>query len=317
MVGGSTQGLLALLPVVLAATGAVLAVALLFAGRGVRTRARWVVGFGVITLLAPVGPWVVQALDHDLGANGDVRLLTWNMQDNPDAVPDLARLLRTYQPDLVMLQQTPRAAVAADASIKAAYPYQVLTEGQGAPFSVAVLSRYPLEGVETFGRDVAVWPARRVVVAEAALPRGVATVVAAHLKWPLPDQEREYGAARDAQVRDLAELLADRTARTPRLLAAGDLNLTAREAAYDRLLDHTRLRDAVPSPRWGVAGTWRPVQAAVPPVLGLDHVLHTACLRPVEQQVDWRVGSSDHAPVLVAFVDGCADRAAPPATRAR
>ena len=196
--------------------------------------------------------------------------------------------------------------MAADPTLRATYPYQVVTEAQGAPTSVALLSRYPLSDLQTIGPDPEVWPAQRALLAHVALPEGTALVVVAHPRWPLPEEGRGYGGWRDPQVTDVAAAVErEQATGIRRVILAGDLNLTTRESIYSALLKATGLEDAVDRPSWTLSGTWKLLDVPVSGYSRSTTSLHSPCLEEAGTRTLWDVGGSDHIPVVAALRDEC------------
>jgi endonuclease/exonuclease/phosphatase (EEP) superfamily protein YafD len=299
---GAWQGVLALAPLLAAASGLVLLPAILL----VTTRSRRiVVAVTCAVLLLPAIP-LVRLVAHQAPLPADsIRLLEWNAQDYPQGVAVLEGLTARQAPDLVVVSQVEQEALQSSAELGARYPY---VADSGNPWSadyVALLSRFPISSEHTDVRPVD-GPDLRALVAEVSLPDGTLTVVAAHPTRPLLARGRAYGATRDQQLEQLGEVVRSlKVEGGSPLLVTGDFNVTTREAVYGRLLDATALVDAVDLPRWAAAGTWRPTRRAVPGVLPLDHVLHSTCLQPTGQVVLWRTRGSQHAPLVVTLRDAC------------
>jgi endonuclease/exonuclease/phosphatase (EEP) superfamily protein YafD len=168
-----------------------------------------------------------------------------------------------------------------------AYPYHVIDAENGSVGS-GIWSRYPLrgttiscgdhpmtEGTITFdGRDISVFNA--------------------HSEAPIGTTEMHRWRAQLACVADTAKQL---VARGPTIVA-GDFNATTGLAPFQRVL-HAGLRDTQSERGAGLTGTY-PVHHRLPPLLRLDHVLHSRDFGAVSVHVGPARGS-DHRQLVAVL----------------
>jgi endonuclease/exonuclease/phosphatase (EEP) superfamily protein YafD len=183
--------------------------------------------------------------------------------------------------DLVVVQELTPAWADALAALPA-YPYREFI-GRDDAYGIGLLSRWPLEHVETPDLGADGHPSLTgVVVVDGRRVR----FFGLHARWPvLPSLARS---------RDLAlERVASRAgAESLPTVLLGDLNLSPDSPAFTRLLRSSGLRDAMAGSRWQptwLAGFW-------PLALRIDHVLvgDGVC---IEEGVVGEPFGSDHRPV--------------------
>nr|WP_184045905.1 exodeoxyribonuclease III [Roseospira visakhapatnamensis] len=262
-----------------------------------------------------------------------MRLITWNVNSLRRRLDQVLRLLEEQTPDLLCLQETKviDALFPAAALADAGYPHQAV-HGMPGYNGVAVVSRWPLEGIRTQAvrgradaRLVLAWvPAFEVDVHCLYVPAGGDV--------PDPDTNPRF-ADKLAFLDDLAEWYAGWFGRIDRIILCGDLNVAPLERdvwdhrRLSRVVTHTpveiahlaRLRssllwaDAVrdladpdtPVFTWWSYRTadWRHANKG----RRLDHVWVTPPLSPaiagfevLSETRDWRP-PSDHAPLRVTL----------------
>lgn len=264
--------------------------------------------------------------------DGTLRIATWNINSVRLRIDLVCRLLETWQPDVLCLQETkvvdedfPRAPIAA-----AGYE-QIAIRGQKSYNGVAILSRLPLKAVR-FEDWCGKGDCRHIA---AELPGGIELhnfYVPAGGDIPDPEQSEKF-AHKLAFVKEMASFFAARKKNGARRILVGDLNIAPLETdvwshkALLKVVSHTpvevalmeemrkaggwidAVRHLVPeperlyswwsyrSPNWEAADKGR----------RLDHVfvtepltrsLRTAeILKPLR---GWET-ASDHVPVLVTL----------------
>ena len=279
--------LVAFRPVVLAVTGAVLAVPIVVTL--LRRRARWGVAALVAVLLLGAGTVATRVLPDGAGAGTPLTVLTANVYDGEASVHALAALVADERPDLVSLPEAGADYRARLAPLVEPLGYRVFgSTGEGVPDvdGVSALARTGLGDLSVSVDETTPFPS--VVVTGGAL--GGVRFVAFHSFAPVP--------ARIAQWRiDLAHLSRWCAGGGPAIVA-GDFNAT---------LDHSPFRagtagcaDAAEQAGTGLVGTW---PARLPRWLGaqIDHVVVTDGITTRSAEIRDLPGS-DHRAVLARLV---------------
>lgn len=189
--------------------------------------------------------------------------------------------------DVIALQEVTSAWEAALAPLTRQYPYRKVI-ARPDPYGIALLSRWPVVGAieeADFAGD--------------GMPSLVATlerdgrrvqVIVLHTRWPVSPALQPL---RDQALQQAAQSAATRPEST---ILLGDLNLTPFAPAFARLLDESRLRDALADEVWRptwLAGFW-------PLALPIDHVLVPRGSCVTAHEIGPYVGS-DHRPLQVTL----------------
>ncbi len=170
------------------------------------------------------------------------------------------------------------------------FPHQVHIEGK--PFSLELLSRYPLEGVEGHQLDEPLrvpgtgWTSRRMLV-EADVQVGASRVKVFAAHFPIP-----FGSWSLAARRQLLDRIVRERNDGPTIVL-GDLNATSTSPLFADLLERANLRDSRRG--FGPCFSWRPRFSPVH-VLAIDHVLVSADITVLDRALGPEI-DSDHLPV--------------------
>jgi endonuclease/exonuclease/phosphatase (EEP) superfamily protein YafD len=240
------------------------------------------------------------------GGATTLTVLSWNLEVGGRAAPTSVDGIRALDADLVALQElTPdvAAAIEADPTLVARYPYRILdphpgTDGMGLlakrPLVVGASEREPL--ILRAGLLLADGRAIQVMNVH-PYPPGIRLV--SRLPVGLDTRRRDE---------DLG-VIGARAASTdagPAALLVGDLNAAPTESGYVELWDG--LTDAHEAVGTGPGFTWRPslLEDLGLGLLRIDHVMTGSWLTPVATSVDCSL-PGDHCRLLVTL------RLAPPA----
>lgn len=240
--------------------------------------------------------WV--SLPGSGGGRNDLSVMTWNLQAGASSPADRTAVLDTAPADVIALQELQpdlAAAIEADPTLLARYPYRTLAPNPGV-LGVGVLSRYPFTSANTF-IDA---PGIELVV---QTPRGPVTVINAHgephpdlgdatvLGVPFPVQFDPSG--RNAAIGRLRTRIDAALSGGVRLVVAGDFNTSPSEAEY-RVLTRG-LRDTHVEVGEGPGWTWRPSRFAILDmgILRIDLQLSGGAIVPVSTSVDCSL-AGDH-----------------------
>jgi endonuclease/exonuclease/phosphatase (EEP) superfamily protein YafD len=234
------------------------------------------------------------------GPSTELTVLSWNLEMESKPPAQAVAGVVAIDADVVALQElTPAfgAAIAADGTLLARYPYRILDPRPG-PDGLGLLAKRPL-----FVRGLD--PGERVLRAGLMLADGrTLELFDVHPSRPLyalwgPVPVSLDTRGRDQDVARIAKLVAalDEPAAA---VVIGDLNGTSSEAGLEAL--DAGLTDAHTAVGTGPGFTWRPdsIEGVVGGVLRIDHVLVGTWLTPLSTSVDCgAVG--DHCRLLVTL----------------
>lgn len=231
-----------------------------------------------------------------------VRVVTYNIHhgEGTDGKLDLERIaavIKRLEPDLVALQEVDVGTTRSQGVDQAAElgrltglqaAFGKAMDYAGGQYGGALLSRWPLEDVQTHGLPYDAGCEPRCAVAARVCPPGDPrrfVFAATHL-------EHQNATVRLCQAGKLAPYLAD-TCGLP-VLVAGDFNAVPGSPPLTVLRRH-----------WADAadGTWAPTYPAAQPHATLDYVFYrpASTWRVVETQVIEEPVASDHRPVLAVL----------------
>lgn len=247
-----------------------------------------------------------------IGARGGGRsmltVMTYNVGAGLANPTRLVEVLRQSGADIVGLQElAPEQSAALADRLRDRYPHQVLHPA-GIP-GKGIVSRFPVHETELLDLH----PGRPDLQARVDAPGGELTVIVAHPPPPRFGRDRARQTALTAQ--QIADIAAAATRGVPAVLLT-DLNRVGWQAAV-RQLRGLGLIDAfgeagrgrgftLPTRMSHLAYRGHPLgDVALPPLLRVDYVWHTAHFRTMRSWIGAHAGS-DHLPVLAVLerVDG-------------
>jgi len=217
-------------------------------------------------------------------------VLTWNLQGRRPRAAGLPAVLAEANPDLVFLQEADASALADEPALAEWLAQSYADGAAGTRPGMAILSRLPLRQAATLRSAPETWDRPRVLVAQVAHASGEVMAVCVHAKAPLP-LPFVHADARNRQLADLGEWVAQQRAMGQRLVVAGDFN--AVQCTLDSLVD---VGEALGSED----ATWRPLAVPwFPGLLRLDRVFVSPEIRMISLDVSCGASRSDHCPVIV------------------
>jgi vancomycin resistance protein VanJ len=226
-----------------------------------------------------------------------LRVLTYNLHAESQALAPMAAIIRDSNADVVALQElSPAAARAFASEFAQRYPYQALHDDPRYPLlGQGVLSRYPITRDEYWVKGLG---QQRVT-----LDVSGTQVALYNVHPPHPFDFKADGLAfdpvwRSAAIEDILRR-ADADAQAGLLILAGDFNMTDQTDVY-RLVT-ARLRDTYREVGWGMGFTFNP-NARLLPLARIDYVFHDDRITSVAARVWPTSGGSDHSPVWVELV---------------
>ncbi len=257
-------------------------------------RRPWMMAVAVAALVLPFVPgnalWGGKATAGTTSAvcsSDKLRVVTANAWFAATEHTALLDWLRRSDADVIALQEVTPAWAAALEPLARQYPYRKVI-ARNDPYGIALLSRWPIVGA-----------IEEVDLAGDGMPSLVATlergnqrmqVIVMHTRWPvLPALQ----PLRDQALQHAAQLAA---ANPDATILLGDFNITPFAPAFARLLDESRLRDALADELWRptwLAGFW-------PLALPIDHVLVPRGSCVIAHEIGPYVGS-DHRPLQVTL----------------
>lgn len=264
---------------------------------------------GLVLLAAPV---LIFAADYggqftpnpravlaDVPGHHGLQVMTWNAGMSGDGAGELRALLRTAQPDVVVVQEvSSHMSKVLTEELDDLYPYRSFVL-PGASTSLGLLSRYPILEEDAW-TDWMGCQCQRVVVDWGGQP---ITVINAHVWGPVMQLEwvgrlpllRSF---RDAHQRlTFDTLLAMVEAESNPVLLAGDFNTTEQQANYRRATKV--MRDAFAEGGWGFGFTYPnpTVEFGIGvPLIRIDHIFYDRNWRAVHTRTR-AIAGSDHLSV--------------------
>lgn len=223
-------------------------------------------------------------------AGRTVRILDWNVWVKNIAPMASADLIRSYDPDVITLQEADGPAAAIPAALRRSYPHVARCRG----CDLYILSRWPLRrwGAKDENWDHGAGRPASVVWAEVA-PPGQAPFVVLTTHYDHPNTTSRQAVQRAY----LAAVMADFDLQTT--LLAADMNLTPWAFAMERQdasMPVRRVTRALPS--W--PARFEHGKAFPMPLLPIDHIYAGSAWKVVSVQRGER-GGSDHYPVIATL----------------
>ena len=254
---------------------------LLLIGRRFRTAA--VLGLCLAGNLACVLPYYVTGRHDAPAASTVLRAISLNVNTANQNYDLVKELVRTGDPDIILLTEVDSAWVAALADVQAAYPFQEI-EPRPDNFGIALYSRLPCVECKIIYLGEAGLPS---VTAELVVGTRKLTVLGTHALPPINDS---YSRLRNNQIEAVAVYAA--SIQGPKVLL-GDLNTSPWSYWFRKLLKESALTDGAMGT--GIRATW-PTDSI------LLRIPIDFCLVSPEVIVkDLRIGpnvGSDHFPVI-------------------
>ncbi|MEU5154707.1 endonuclease/exonuclease/phosphatase family protein [Glycomyces sp. NPDC021274] len=229
--------------------------------------------------------------DQPAAGGAELTVMSVNLYVGNANFDYIMELVEEHQPDLLSVQElTPGSPDAfTERGLDELMPYAIL-EPDDLAIGTGLYSRYPLERIETVGRDAIFYQ----IAAEVDVPEGTdIRFMAAHPAAPasaerIPLWEEDF------------EQLPRPDGGLPWVLA-GDFNATLDHENMRELLD-SGYTDAAEAAGEGLDATWQPTEGYLNglitiPAVTLDHVIAEEGIEVLDWEVLDKAGS-DHAPVV-------------------
>ncbi len=220
------------------------------------------------------------------GGGGGARVLLANINTANRAHEKVLSLIRSANPDIMILLEVNRAWVSELRALEADYPYALRSPRED-NFGIALFSRLPFTDgrVAHLGR-----PALPSIIARFEVGGRPLTLIGTHALPPLGSR---YSRARNQHLEALADLAA---LQEDPVMVLGDLNVTPWSPFFRDLLRDGALRNARKG--YGLRPTW---PTMLPPLLiPVDHCLVSSGVVVHDCRAGRNVGS-DHYPLVVDF----------------
>jgi len=205
---------------------------------------------------------------------------------NRDTVK-LRKLIAAEKPDVIICAEVTPLFAKLFADMSSSYPYGLVEAEAKSSYGMALLSRLPLAGVESFSLDS---PGNRAMAAQLEWGGRVLDIFGIHPATPnvnLASRDREFDA-----------LAARYTTRHDNLIVAGDFNATPYCYAYKKLTRALHLKNAREG--HGVLGSFPVFLPTGILKIAIDHVLTGTALRATSCRLGADIGS-DHLPMIATI----------------
>lgn len=219
-----------------------------------------------------------------VGGVPEVRVLLANVRSENKEYGRLLELVRSSQPDLILLEELNSEWVDALGTLRKEYPQHVEAPEED-NFGIGFYTRFPVShlAVRRFGEiQVA------SVVGDVETPGGAFHFIGTH---PLPPVGQAYWHWRNNQLVQVASWAGKM--KGP-VVILGDLNTPPWSPSFRRFMETSRLRDSRKG--FGLQSSW---PTFLPPLgIPIDHCLVSSQFAVCDRRLGPSIGS-DHAPVIV------------------
>lgn len=246
-------------------------------------------------------PYLLPDLAGEVSTGSELTVMTYNVLYSNQDDDAVARIILTYRPDFVALQEVQPAMMAALAE-KLAQDYPYSRMGSERTYgTTAVYSRYPLSEVHILDLQAD----RPAVMVKARVQEREITFAALHLlayglRWvPLPEIPQAV-VERTRSQNQQAQILLERLRGSDGIVLVGcDCNSYETSSSY-RILAR-EMRSAARQTGWGQKANHLAQTSPDTELQHIDHVWYRGGIEPVRTYVIENSGGSDHRPVLVRF----------------
>ncbi|MBU0533621.1 MAG: endonuclease/exonuclease/phosphatase family protein [Candidatus Omnitrophica bacterium] len=245
--------------------------------------------FGLLAIvnLSTILPLYFGRTTNDFNSQLSQRILSINVNTQFGNVTKVIKVIRDYNPDIVVLEEIDDKWVSSLQSLSNPYLYSKIQSRED-NFGIALYSKYPFTQADIIDIGDAEVPS---IFAEVATDNGRVTILATH---PLPPTSKEYFLLRNAQFEGVPEYI--HKATSPVMLI-GDFNTSPWSYYFGKLLKETGLKDS--SKGRGVQPTWPSHNPIL--LIPIDHCLYSTGIEIIQKEIGPNV-DSDHYPVIIDFV---------------
>jgi vancomycin resistance protein VanJ len=227
-----------------------------------------------------------------LADNSSFKVMSYNVWRRNQNIPATVALIRQEQPDILLLQElNSRTALELKQALADLYPNQELHFIYEAREGQAIISRYPLQSIESALQR---GQAQKVRV---EMPGGPVQVWNIHLSRPF------YWRRHTGQVEELVQAASE--VAEP-LIIGGDFNTTDQSEMYRTLSQH--LSNAHWEAGWGFGFSYPSAERtlnrdiSIPtPLIRIDHLFYNEGLFAQKAKTLSTSAGSDHLPIIAKF----------------
>jgi endonuclease/exonuclease/phosphatase (EEP) superfamily protein YafD len=248
-------------------------------------------GLFVLVNLALIVPLYLRkptrTTSHQVHAGqGKYRVLMANVLQMNAAFGTVRHLIRTEQPDFIILIEVNKTWIDQLKPVLEAYPFSRMPLRED-NYGIALFSRLP----PTFS-EVRHFGAARVpsIVSTFSLGQRLVTILATH---PPPPKTKQMARLRNNQLAEIAEYI--RTVQGETLLV-GDLNMTSWSPYFSDLIRTSGLRDSRKG--FGMQNSWPTDRRLL--MIPIDHILVSEGIVVLARRAG-KFNGSDHFPILLDF----------------
>lgn len=257
-------------------------------GRFPQAIASGLFAFVNILLVAPlyVKSPVHESSNPGLTGQDAYRVLLANVLQTNAAFGSIRHLIRTEQPDFIILIEVNKTWIDQLKSVLDAYPFSRMPLRED-NYGIALFSRFPPTFSEVRHFGAAQVPS---IITTFNLQQQRVSILATH---PPPPKTKQAAGLRNIQLAEIAEYI--HTLQGEALLV-GDLNMTSWSPHFSDLIQNSRLRDSRKG--FGMQNTWPTNRRLLQ--IPIDHILVSKGVVVLSRRIG-QFNGSDHYPVLLDF----------------
>lgn len=261
-----------------------------------------------LVLLAPgllfVGiyfPYLVPTSTQPIDRKTELSVMTYNVLFSNAEYDQVAKVILTYQPDLVALQEVqPQMMIALQERLATTHPYSLM--GDPNPYgTTAIFSRHPIAEARVLDLEAD----RPAVMMRTQVNAREITFVSAHLlayglEWVSIENMPTLVERRTAEQNRQAEILVRRINEMEGIaILACDCNSPETSSSYRRLTQS--MKNAARQAGWSLWGNGLTNTKPDRDLQHIDYVLYRGAVEPIRVEVIDDRGGSDHLPLLAKF----------------
>jgi endonuclease/exonuclease/phosphatase (EEP) superfamily protein YafD len=245
--------------------------------------------FAGINLLLIVPLFIQKATSKPLkpgNAKGTYRVLLANVLQNNDAFGMVRHLIRSEEPDFIVLIEVNKTWYDQLRPALVDYPFKVMPLRED-NYGIALFSRFPMKSSELRYFGTARVPS---ILASFQLQGRPVTILATH---PPPPKTKLQAQLRNIQIEKIAEFMRSQPGEA---LLVGDLNMTSWSPHFKDLIRISGLRDSRKG--FGLQKSWPTDRPLL--MIPIDHILVSPGIL-VQSRRTGQFNGSDHYPVIMDF----------------
>lgn len=239
--------------------------------------------FCLIINLAEILPWYFppSSVVVNQGSGQNFRILQSNIDKYSYQLAKVIPMIRSENPDLVVLLEVGKKAAQELEILKDIFPYSISHQDVDID-GTAIYSKLPLENtaIKSLGGG------RKAILADLKIEGKVISIIAVHLSNAIG---KIYVEERNRQL----EAIANYTATVKNPLLVGDFNVTMWSPYYRSLIEKAKLRNTRQG--FGILPTWPTFRPLL--YIPIDHCLVSQDTKVIKMRIGREIGS-DHLPLI-------------------